>query len=336
MEDNINKNEIGKKKLELFLLYGQALDIHRTYYQEFGDKILNTLKEKYFLIDKNWLDNYKETNDYDSIKKFAEQYQYEDYSSFKSNIMNHLRKNNNKKALKIEAPKLEQELLADYQILIPKNFVIVKREIFEDFFLSNHLSYEIIIGEQNIFIFDKRTEISRSDNIFICSIKFNEYSDDITNFYVNVDFILILNKELASEEKTNFFEAIKNGRGVKNYFRMRNLDSEYHGAQIIVGNFNQKIGILYKISNNKNKLEEKKLFEKLCNEYVDKIYPRNVTEFILNSMNERINSVNQINIIPFRNKSKCITIYGNLYSCLRDNDFNNCSISEYVNINPHY
>lgn len=332
---NNNNFDIDRKKHEAYLLYGQALDIHRSYYQEFGDKLLNGLKEKYFLVDKNWLDYYKSVYDYNSIIQDAEQYQYDDYETFKSKISNRL-KNNNKKALKIESPKLEQELLSDYEILIPKNFVIVKREIFESYFLKFDLSYDIIIGEKNIFIFDKQKENSKYDNLFICSIQYNEYSDDITDFYVNVDYILILNKGYdASEEKKIFFKLIKNGQGVKHYLKEKKLNIRNYGVQnIFRGNNKKEVGVFYNIRNKKNTSYENKISELFANEYLKKKfqieYNPNLNENSLNSLDRHSVSIN-------RNKSKCITIYGNLYYYLReDNNENNFSISEYRNINQFY
>ena len=124
MEDIINNNEILSKKT-LYLLYTQALEIHTLYYQEFGDKIVNESIEKYFLINKNWLDEYKSKNDYFQIIQDAEDNPIDNYSK----INDSLKKNGEIDI--IDATKVEQELLPDYELIIPKNFVIVKKEIFE-------------------------------------------------------------------------------------------------------------------------------------------------------------------------------------------------------------
>ena len=82
MEEGININENNKIKLEVFLLYEQALDIHRSYYQEFGYRIINSMIQKYYLIDKTWLDKYKSQNNYDLIILDAENYNSDDYQTF--------------------------------------------------------------------------------------------------------------------------------------------------------------------------------------------------------------------------------------------------------------
>ena len=331
-DKNNNKNEISQKKLEAYLLYGQSLELIRLYNQEFGEKVLT--KEKYYLLDKKWLDDHKASLEFNSIKEDAEQYQYDSYETFKSKITSRLKKNTQKKHLKIDPPKLEQELLTDYEILMPKNFVLVKREILEASFLKSVMTYDAIIGEKNIFIFDNKSENSKTDNLFICSMKFNEDNDDITDFFIDVDDILILNKVSALEEKKKFFDTIKDGRGVQNYFKKRKLINDKLGPQNITGgnSNNINIGVLFKVRNNKN-VKEEKINEGFLNEYIKKRYyengvNRSNTETILNSILENKNKIE--NRPSVQKNSKCITIYGNLYYYLNNND-NNCFISEYGN-----
>ena len=328
MSDKSNKNEISQKKLEAYLLYGQSLELIKLYNQEFGEKFLE--KEKFYLVDKKWLDNYKINLEFNLIKEDAEQYQYDSYEIFKSKITSRLKRNTTKKPLKINPPELDKELLTDYGILMPKNFVLVKKEILESSFLKSVLTYDIIIGEKNIFIFDNKSENSKTDNIFICSMKFNEDNDDITDFVIDVDDILILNKQFAVEEKKYFFEIIKDGKGINNYFKARKLNNNKLGEQLIYGNNDINIGILFKVRNKKNK-EEENINEMFLNEYIIKKYPqdiykKSITKIILNSiLNESKVENNQSSI---QQDSKCITIYGNLYYYLNEND-NNCFISQY-------
>ena len=328
MSNKKNKNQINREKLEAYLLYGQSLELIKLYNQEFVENFLE--KEKFFLVDKKWLDNYKINLEFNLIKEDAEQYQYDSYEIFKSKITSRLKRNTTKKPLKINPPKLEQELLTDYGILMPKNFVLVKKEILESSFLKSVLTYDIIIGEKNIFIFDNKSENSKTDNIFICSMKFNEDNDDITDFVIDVDDILILNKQFAVEEKKYFFEIIKDGKGINNYFKARKLNNNKLGEQLIYGNNDINIGILFKVRNKINQVEEK-INEMFLNEYIIKKYPqdiykKSITKIILNSiLNESKVENNQSSI---QQNSKCITIYGNLYYYLNEND-NNCFISQY-------
>ena len=329
MEDIINNNEILSKKA-LYLLYTQALEIHTLYYQEFGDKIVNESIEKYFLINKNWLDEYKSKNDYFQIIQDVEDNPIDNYSK----INDSLKKNGEIDI--IDVTKVEQELLPDYELIIPKNFVIVKKEIFESLSLDSNLLYDVIIGEKNIFIFDKKKENSKYENIFVCSIQYNEYSDDISDFNINIDYILMFIKDCASEGKENFFELIKNGRGIKNYFRIKRLDNKHYGEQNIIDEKKRIRGVLFKVKNDKNLKKEKKISEEFFNQYLKKVYPddynEKITEFVIDSMNK-----NEINRFQSIKNSKCITIYGDLYYYLNNQDNeNNCNITEFDNINQNY
>ena len=106
------------------------------------------------------------------------------------------------------------------------------------------------------------------------------------------------------------------------------------GPQNITGgnNNNINIGVLFKVRNNKN-VKEEKINEGFLNEYIKKRYyengvNRSNTETILNSILENKNKIE--NRPSVQKNSKCITIYGNLYYYLNNND-NNCFISEYGN-----
>ena len=68
------------------------------------------------------------------------------------------------------------------------------------------------------------------------------------------------------------------------------------------------------------------LNEYIIKKYPQDIYKKSVTKIILNSiLNESKVENNQSSI---QQNSKCITIYGNLYYYLNEND-NNCFISQY-------
>ena len=340
MEDRNNIQQIYNKKVELYLLYGQTMNLHKLYYQDFGEKKVKDIKEKYYLIDKKWLDNYKIQNNFDLIKADAEKYgyQYDDYETFKSKIINRFQTNPQKKSLKIEPTKLEPEILSDYKILLPKNFFLVKREVFDSSFLNYDSLYDVVIGEKNIFIFDKQVEESTTRNIFICSIQFNEKNDDITDFCVNADYILIFDKEFAPSENKNFFNCIKSGKGVKNYIKTKKLNNKGYGVKDILGNYARNVGKFYNLKNNNKIDKDDEMTNHFSIEYLKKVYPndfKNTVVILNNSGPKHIEINHESNKLSLRNVSKCITIYGNLYYYLNDNNKkDNCTISEYIrNIN---
>ena len=86
MEQNNDGNnyEENKKKYKMSLLYIQTKELKKLYNSKMENK-----PKAYYLIDKDWLDNYKSRNNYeetlDFFKKFDE---WKDYSDFKNKVSN--------------------------------------------------------------------------------------------------------------------------------------------------------------------------------------------------------------------------------------------------------
>ena len=302
-----NNNEIIKDQLEVYLLYAQYLDLLKIYYSKFSDG----KQKKYFLVDKNWLDNYKVVSNYDFIKKEAEEYQYDEFDTFKSKIIEKLKRKNNNEIKKIKKPKLKplkkSQLSSD--ILYPTNFEIIKQGVFDSNFERENSLYKIMIIKQSIFIFGDENEDSDKKSIFVCSIQFNEDNDDISDYSINIDYIFCL---YTAAERKIFFDQINEGGSIINYLIFRNININNiiylnnNQQQDIVDNndpYRKKLGIFIPLINN---IYEKKDIFSL--EYLKNKYP---DYFLIED-----------------NKSKCITIDGDLYYNLNDG-FPNCSITEY-------
>ena len=310
-----------EKKLEMSLLYTQSIEIVKLYHQEIKKNILNILK--YYIVPKKWLDNYKSKNNYDSNK---EEIPFSDnINQKKINI------DLNEEINSIESLK-ETGSIEKYKICYPKNFTLVKKEIFNN--LNEIYLYEVIIGEKNIFIFDNNKE-SKDKNIFICSLNYeNNYRDDITNFFINVDSIIIIDENRKDKEVEKLFNFISEKKGIKNYYKERNINVSNTGEQIIYNKEEEKIGIFYKLLNGGNlneiKIQDNDLMDYLHNS--NSSNKRGITKIgikaILNSKNIKEKEENKI-----KDKSKCITIYGDIYYYLKKNEIknDNFSVSEYKN-----
>jgi hypothetical protein len=183
---------IEEKKLEMSLLYNQSIEIIKLYHQEIKKNILNILK--YYIVPKKWLDNYKSKNNYDSIKEeipFSE-----NINQKKINI------DLNGEINSLESLK-ETECIEKYKIFYPKNFTLVKKEIFNS--LNEIYLYEVIFGEKNIFIFDNNKE-NKNKNLFICSLNYEkDFREDITDFFINVDSIIIIDENRKDKEIVKLF-----------------------------------------------------------------------------------------------------------------------------------
>ncbi len=75
VEENNASVEENQKRYKMALLYIQTKEIHKLYNGE-----INNEPKKYYLINKKWLDNYKETNNY----KFAEEFcnSFKDWNNY--------------------------------------------------------------------------------------------------------------------------------------------------------------------------------------------------------------------------------------------------------------
>ena len=74
------------------LLYTQTRELHERYKQ----KNLKMFSNYYVLVDKNWLDDYKQNNDYDEIVEELESTEgYNDYLTVKKNLLEELDINEN-------------------------------------------------------------------------------------------------------------------------------------------------------------------------------------------------------------------------------------------------
>ena len=304
--NDINENfEINEEEKEVYLLYGQYLELLRLYYSKF-DPVRFKKLESYIFVDKNWLNEYKRNFNFELIKKKAEKYQYDDFYIYKSKIKEKIERSS-RPVMKNKKPKLKslQKNQIFDDIYIPTNFEIIKRGVFDSFFERENCFYTLIIGERNIFIFDNKNEDSDKMTIFVASLQFNENNDDITDFNINIDYIFIFS---SVNERKAFFDMINKGGGLNCYFKFRNINENYFQKQDIFHNNESNfinVGTFIPINRNNNILEKN-----------DKL-------FSLDYLKSRYSDY-------FNKKSKCITIYGNLYYYLNDQG-PNFNISEYNN-----
>jgi len=310
-----------EKKLEMSLLYAQSREIIKLYFQEIQKNKINILK--YYIVPKKWLDNYKLKNNYSSIKEENPSCDNIDYQN-KINLLD--------EELKLIESLKEKEFIEKYNINYPKNFTLVKKEILNN--LNEEYLYEVILGEKNIFIFDNNKE-NKNKTIFICSLNYeNDYKLDITDFVINVDSIIIIDEKSINKEIEKLFNFISEKKGIKNYYKERNIDVSNIGEQNIINKEEDKVGIFYQLLNgnnlNENKIEENDMMKILINNNNSK----NKTEIGIKAI-FKFNAEKKKEENKPKKKSKCITIYGDIYYYLKRNEIenSNCSITEYKNNN---
>lgn len=324
-------NHLNAKNSEMYLLYFHSLELQKLIIQEIPKN--KTESKKYYLIPKEWFDNYKSNSDYSSIIKDINSIDYQDYETLEKELLQRI--NNDDLVFEIEGIKnmieKESESIPKYEIKYPKNFIIVREEIFKN--LENNFLYDIILGEKHVFILD-----SNKKNIFICTLNIDDNNEDISEFVINVNSIIILNDKKKFKEKRKFFNLISEGKGINNYYKQRNIDINKLGEQVFKNEENEEVGIFYQIINNND--ENFETPGEFLEEYIDKIEPddkKNNEKDIPKIKNAPEVKKSIQTEIMLKNtfgkklkKSKCVTVYGDIYYYFKRHEYkNNSTISEY-------
>ena len=319
MQGNINQLNINQK--EIYLLYAQSIELQYLYNLTIEKNNYNSLQ--YYLIPKKWLDFLKSKYNYSSIKQEIKQEDCLNYDQFKQNISKIINNNYNLyQELNLIENYIEKKYIPKYKINYPEDFIPVRKDIFGN--LDDDLLYEIIIGEGNIFIFDNNKQ-NPNKNIFICSINYEKENEDISEFEVNIDSIIILDDKKKIKEKKKLLQYISGNKGIKNYYKERNIDPNRFGEQIIYDKEDDEIGIFYNCKNKEDKYQTPDCF---MEEYINKLIPpkeeepenkqNNYTEMKLDGVFGKKYKNEQ----PKPKKLKCVTIHGDIYYYLKQRNKN--------------
>ena len=225
-----------------------------------SNKILNN----YILVNKNWFN--------ELINIFGKDINLDTQQSFVQSIYTSINKNishcqNKMEYLKVNLRKLiEQKLLEtkfnkikDFQY--PIDFEIINENFLE--FLEGadiyQLKYDMIIGDNLIFIIDKNNKkIS-----YACSIYKNDFSVETIFFFKKEEYLY---REIEVH--------IKNKGGLENYYKERNFSPNNRESQKILNKDNKYIGEILIIRNKDGGVEENNLiknYEKENNFYSNKV-----------------------------------------------------------------
>ena len=236
-------NGILSKESEMLLIFAQSLECQRLYNQPIQSDSFHT--SNYYLLPKLWLDGYKEKY-YNNLKR-PKYEECTDYDSFKSKLLknNPYRVENSNIIYTnvFQTIKKDTRKIQKYQIEYPINFYPIKEEIFQNNPIDKkEFLYELIIGENNIFIIDNRSK----KNIFVCSIE--SENEELDDFIVNVNYILIYkNENIFKKEMMNY---IAHNKGFEKYCKERNLNININEEQEIINKEMDKIGAFIVIKNN--------------------------------------------------------------------------------------
>jgi hypothetical protein len=291
-------NDSKKKIKEMALIFANTKELNFLINQKLSQEKVELLK--YYLMPKEWLDDYKTKNDYKNIVSHINFYMMKDYPSFKALLENENSFNLNYKNINfnldqgpITQPEQNASLLISnslYQnILCPKNFVPIKEEIINEYMSFNFdfsnkdiFLYNLLVGEGNIFLFDKGNKL----NVFIC------IKDTKQDCYSPI-YLLSYNDENGIKEMIN---CISHGGGINNYCNEKKIYINMANEQPIYGKDSQ-IGSFINLSN--LKLQNSNINKESKFQFMNSIPPKRST---LVKPQENISQLNISNKSNFENE----------------------------------
>ena len=210
--------------------------------------------EKYYLVNKKW---------YNKIIKILEDesnYLRESFINNEENIRNELkiesidlimkyRLLSERKNILKDLEKVEMAFEKNMEVNFPKNFVLVKEDVLNNFYkliynseLSEKYLYKVKLGENYIFIKDKKKK-NNNETIFVCYFNKNDNT-------IEVECILQYFKPCFNEEIEKY---ISNRGGIEYFFSKKQLNPNEGEIQMIIDTKTKRnIGNLINIKNPNN------------------------------------------------------------------------------------
>ena len=229
---NLEKIQYNKHNYKMSLLFIQTKELKRFY----NSKMENNLKA-YNLVDKEWLDNYKEKNDYNSADMFDTFNDWKNYEDFRE-VMGDSFLVDDSFFTRINNSVPCKKIKFKYGIKYPNNVELVCKQYVIDC-LKDSVTfpmYDILIGDKSIIIIDEESKMKNKGVIFICSLMGKE---EDYNFAIKVDYIIIYNNlKIMNEE----LKEISLSNGINNYFLKRKIDINNSEEQNIINSKNENIG----------------------------------------------------------------------------------------------
>jgi hypothetical protein len=321
MESNDSvKFKENKKRFKMSLLFIQTKELRKLYNSQF-----KKIPRKYHLINKNWLDSYKNSNNYNyAIDMFNNYNDWEDYSDFKKKIIKYFPIEDSKFTVfgvgdaldNILNFSLNKEKIPNFNLSFPNDCELVREEFFKDCSKGSlgFPVYDIYIGNKLIIIQDSETQ----NVVFLCSLV--ESQDNINNFLIRVNCLLAFDCESYMK---NEIEQIIANQSLNNYLNYRKINLNVYDQQLIENQDGKRLGILFII---KNKQSTEK------NNQNNLIIQKNVE--LNNEQNSNDNIFNkEINQNALRNKNNNDKINTKTYDHNNHNDFSQKNLNNNGNIN---
>ena len=330
MESNDSgKFKENKKRFKMSLLFIQTKELRNLYNSKF-----KIIPRKYHLINKNWLDSYKNSNSYNyAIDMFNNYNDWEDYSDFKKKIIKYFPIENSKFTVfgvgdaldNILNFSLNKEKIPNFNLSFPNDCELVREEFFKDCSKGSvgFPIYEIYIGNKLIIIKDSETQ----NVVFLCSLKENQ--DNINNFLIKVNCLLAFDCESYMK---NEIEQIIAFQSLNNYLDYRKINLNVYDQQIIENQDGKRLGILF-IIKNKQSTEKNNQNNLIIQKNVELNNEKNNNDNKDILIDNIINNENNQNQNILRTKNNNHKINTKNYNDNNHNNFSNKNFNNNGNIN---
>ena len=313
------------QKYVMSLLFIQTKELHKKYHNDLELSPIN-----YYLIDKEWLDNYKQKNFYDSSVEMLKSFDdYNDYEDFRQKIKSSF--NIDEKNIYSIEEKYDKKNYLDKKEKIEKYSSAFNREgelVQEQFIKECYRDIRVFqiqegyIGNETILLTDED-----NDNV-VYSYSLVENPENINNFYIQVESILIFGSSNIMAEEFNF---LVDCQGIKNYLNRKNIDISKNEEQDILDNKGQKIGIFLNLKKSSNLQNQKDILR--TKPYFNN--NQNNQQNYLPTLNDALNSNNNNNNFNFINEGPSAQNYilNNNNSNLINNGSNHMNNNNIINNN---
>ena len=340
--NHLNEKDTFKKDLLKVFIY---LFFYDKFLSENNVNNLFYKQEKYYLINPNWLKDYKIYYNYDNLyNKLIEKYKnnisinYNNIEIYINNIVNQFL---NKDVLNFDKDELSQNLIDMKKI---NCFVIMKYEIkyiFNGVIIPSKIIDLIKKWNKKIIISPKEIYFKRNDIFYINNLSISIGNLNYENIFIK-KYIFIYNSiDILKSEKVYWFsnfvnEYIKKKKYFKSYNELKNEENEIIGKLIILSDNNRKIkSYSEKKINNDRKINKRNLSN---NKYIFNLKYRKVNDYSFTINNNNIKNINKRNDYQKSKSSKDFlnTRYQTISLDKNDSIYNVNSIFNFKNNNNEY
>ena len=229
-----NSKEENIKKYKMLLLLLQTKEL-KTFYE----KPMELTPKYYYFINKDWLDKFKNKNNYNYVdENIVQKYSFcKDYADYRKKFLkefnineSEIKKEDIEEDINNKSIFSKKEKMKKYEISYELNGELLNASYFNENICKFRDFYqrEMIIGNKTILVIDEENDS------YVYSYSLVELPGDKNNFYIEINNILMFND---TDSMNQAFKEIASCNGVNNYLNNKNIyihDQNEHNICLLV------------------------------------------------------------------------------------------------------